>query len=119
MLILIDSGNYFVNNDNHGDRAIYQIITRRLHQLWPDCKIRWITRNRKLLNATSINISPLILTHNRYPLQMNSIEQRPDKSSMESMPRKILWRQPNSKSGQYIFSGHAPITDSKRILSAL
>jgi hypothetical protein len=26
MYILIDAGNYFANNNNYGDRAIYQII---------------------------------------------------------------------------------------------
>lgn len=48
--ILVDSGNYFSNNDNLGDRAIYQVIFSRLRQIWPSCEIHWITRNRVLLN---------------------------------------------------------------------
>ena len=67
--ILIDSGNYFSNNDNLGDRAIYQVIIRRLHDIWPDCEIRWITRNAELLGAICPRVSPLVLTEDRRPLQ--------------------------------------------------
>ena len=75
MHILIDAGNYFAGNDTHGDRAIYQIIVRRLRHLMPDCKIQWITRNRKLLNAALTDVSTLVLTHDCYPLQLDSIKQ--------------------------------------------
>lgn len=59
--LLIDSGNYFSNNDNQGDRAIYQVIIRRLRHIWPGCEIRWITRNTELLGAIALDVSPLVL----------------------------------------------------------
>lgn len=66
--ILIDAGNYFSNNDNHGDRAIYQIICRRLKHLWPDCEIHWITRNANLLKISCPDVHPLELGYDRSPL---------------------------------------------------
>ena len=91
MNILIDAGNYFANNDNHGDRAIYQIIIRRLLQLWPDSKISWITRNGELLNAISANLSPLLLTHDRYPLPLNDINKAIEKVSIKSSIKNALY----------------------------
>ena len=65
MRILIDSGNYFSDNNNHGDRALYQIIVRRLRKLWPECEIEWITRNQSLLQDICRNVSPLLLSGDR------------------------------------------------------
>jgi|GEM_PF-194576 len=66
--ILVDAGNYFSNNDNHGDRAIYQIICRRLKHLWPNCEIHWITRNANLLKISCPDVYPLELAYDRKPL---------------------------------------------------
>src|ERR1035437_2144166 len=76
--ILIDAGNYFSNNDNYGDRAIYQSIVLRLHNIWPECEIRWITRNAKRLRATHPDVLPLELTEDRQPLG--------------HVPSKMLWQ---------------------------
>lgn len=67
--ILVDSGNYFSNNDNLGDRAIYQVIIGRLRQIWLGCEIRWITRNANLPGLIATDLSPLVLTEERRPLQ--------------------------------------------------
>lgn len=68
--ILVDSGNYFSNNDNLGDRAIYQVIFRRLRHLWPDCQIHWITRNAALLKKDCPEVIALELTEERLPLPL-------------------------------------------------
>lgn len=66
--LLVDAGNYFSDNDNHGDRAIYQSIVARLRHIWPECEIRWITRNAELLRATCPDVSPIELTEDRLQL---------------------------------------------------
>ncbi|WP_369642483.1 phytanoyl-CoA dioxygenase family protein [Acidovorax sp. A79] len=63
--ILVDSGNYFSNNDNVGDRAIYQVIYHRLRHLWPDCGIHWITRSAALLQRDCPGVIALELTEER------------------------------------------------------
>lgn len=67
--ILVDSGNYFSDNDNVGDRAIYAVIARRLRDLWPECQLHWITRDADLLRASCPDVSPLGLTQDREPLE--------------------------------------------------
>jgi polysaccharide pyruvyl transferase WcaK-like protein len=69
IVLLIDSGNYFSDNDNLGDRAIYQVIYRRLRQLWPDAEVQWITRNAAALRSISPDIAALELSEERQPLQ--------------------------------------------------
>jgi polysaccharide pyruvyl transferase WcaK-like protein len=59
--ILVDAGNYFSNNDNLGDRAIYQSIVRQLRQHWSGCEITWLTRNADLLQTTCPEVVPLAL----------------------------------------------------------
>jgi polysaccharide pyruvyl transferase WcaK-like protein len=61
MRILIDSSNYFIDNDNIGDRAIYQVIARRLLALWPDVQIQFITLNPALIYATHPKLTPLFI----------------------------------------------------------
>lgn len=68
--ILIDSGNYFSNNDNLGDRAIYQVICRRLRHLWPNCQIHWITRNAALLTNDCPEVIALELAEERLPFPL-------------------------------------------------
>ena len=72
--ILVDSGNYFSNNDNLGDRAIYQVIFQRLRYLWPDCQIHWITRNAALLKKDCPEVMALELTEERAPLSLISLD---------------------------------------------
>lgn len=44
--ILVESGNYFSDNVNFGDLAIYRSIASLLRNTFPDCEIRWVTRMR-------------------------------------------------------------------------
>ena len=119
--ILIDSGNYFSNNNNQGDRALYQIISRRLRQIWPDCEIDWITRNEKLLIATCSDVSPLVLTHDRLPLLLSPRCRFSDQILREAGPGGTARRQGNAPEYYDWGSkgGIRPVTDSARILSAL
>lgn len=63
MRILIDSSNYFVDNDNLGDRATFEVVGRRLLGLWPDASIRFITGNCRLIEDTHPGLRPLVVGH--------------------------------------------------------
>src|SRR6478736_5912488 len=65
--LLVESGNYFSDNDNHGDRAMYKSIAARLRGIWPDSEIRWITRDADLLRTDCPDVTPLEITGNRQP----------------------------------------------------
>jgi polysaccharide pyruvyl transferase WcaK-like protein len=119
MLILVDSGNYFAKNNNHGDRAIYTIIARRLNHLWPNCTIRWITRNEYLINTSTGNIYPLVLTRDRHPLPLERIKRISERFALRTLPRTILWRHPNGKNSLNILGHNPSTTDSQRIVSAI
>jgi polysaccharide pyruvyl transferase WcaK-like protein len=62
MRILIDSSNYFLDNNNHGDRAIYQVMVKRLFDLWPGVEIRFITLDPALIAQTCPDIESFVLT---------------------------------------------------------
>jgi polysaccharide pyruvyl transferase WcaK-like protein len=80
--ILLDTGNYFENNVNQGDLASYQCIARQLRELWPDCRIRCITRNDVLLRDLVPVFEPLRLTAPRIPLlPANTVGDRDDAST--------------------------------------
>ena len=66
--VLLDTGNYFENNVNQGDLASYQCISRHLRELWPECRIRCITRNVELLRDIVPRFEPLCLSAPRIPL---------------------------------------------------
>ncbi|WP_445216609.1 hypothetical protein ACKWRH_31020 [Bradyrhizobium sp. Pa8] len=36
--LLVESGNDFADNSNHGDRAIFEGIVARLRGIWPGCE---------------------------------------------------------------------------------
>lgn len=117
MRILIDSGNYFANNDNQGDRAIYQIITRRLRHLWPDCEIEWITRNN-LLGNISTNISPLLLSDERLSFEHKECEEIAVKPTAKHILKRFSWMM-SKGTKQFPTLTRAQISDSERILSAI
>lgn len=52
MRIVIDCCNYFLNNHNHGDRAIYKMAAERLTHQWPGAEISWITLDPALMQQT-------------------------------------------------------------------
>jgi polysaccharide pyruvyl transferase WcaK-like protein len=116
--ILVDSGNYFANNDNQGDRALYRVIVRRLRNLWPESEIRWITRNEALLQATCPGVSQLLLNDDRLPLVLPPLSRALDQAGQASMPNRRRADAagtigPNSRSER------RPNLDSERILSAV
>ncbi|MCK1362198.1 phytanoyl-CoA dioxygenase family protein [Bradyrhizobium sp. 199] len=41
--VFVESGNYFADNSNHGDRAIFLSIAAKLRATWPGCEICWVT----------------------------------------------------------------------------
>lgn len=101
MRVLIDSGNYFSDNSNFGDLAIYQSIVGRLRIIWPDCEIEWITRNANLINASCPDVSVLELTEDRQPGDRSLVD-----GATRSVHRDSDATSPNS-------------TDTARILGAL
>ena len=62
MRILIDCSNYFLDNENHGDRAIYQVMVRRLTTMWPAATIHFITLDPDLIERNCPGVRPLVLT---------------------------------------------------------
>lgn len=61
MRILVDCCNYFFDNHNHGDRAVYQAVAARLLRCWPNAQITWITLDRFMLQRTLPNVTALQL----------------------------------------------------------
>lgn len=62
MKILIDCGNYFVDNNNNGDKAIYKVMINRLTSLWPDARIKFITLDPELIRRDYPDAEPFILS---------------------------------------------------------
>ena len=58
---LVDCGNYFGDNDNFGDRAVYEVIVRRLLGLFRDAEIDWITLDPELIRRTCPEVRPFVL----------------------------------------------------------
>ncbi len=61
MWILVDCSNYFMDNDNNGDKAIYQVLAKRLINLWPKARISWITLEPDLIRRTCPGVQPFVL----------------------------------------------------------
>ncbi len=49
MRILVDCSNYFADNENQGDKAIFRIVARRLRAVDRDVRIQFLTRNPGLI----------------------------------------------------------------------
>ncbi len=62
MNILIDCGNYFVDNNNNGDKAIYQVMINRLTGLWPDATLKFITLDPDLIKKECPGAKPFVLS---------------------------------------------------------
>jgi len=65
--VLVESGNYFSDNNNHGDRAMYKSIAARLRGIWPDSDVRWVTRDADVLRTDCPEVTPLEITGNGQP----------------------------------------------------
>jgi polysaccharide pyruvyl transferase WcaK-like protein len=61
MQILVDCCNYFLNNHNNGDIAIYQVFVKRIKHFWPNAEIDWITRDPDLIRKSIPEVKPLFL----------------------------------------------------------
>src|SRR5882724_11241680 len=61
MRILVDCCNYFLDNNNNGDRALYKTLAMRLTRFWPDAEISWITLDPELIRQTIPNVTPFTL----------------------------------------------------------
>ncbi len=88
--ILVDCCNYFGDNDNLGDRAVYQVIARRLTELWPGAQISWITLDPKITRDTCRSARPFVLTE-RHHWQLFDPLGTGDRLSM---PPEIHWAFP-------------------------
>jgi polysaccharide pyruvyl transferase WcaK-like protein len=76
MRILVDCCNYFLDNHNHGDRAMYKVIVERLLRQWPRAEISWITLDPPLIQRTIPTVTPLLLKQ-RHDWQLYTSMQRP------------------------------------------
>jgi polysaccharide pyruvyl transferase WcaK-like protein len=61
MRILIDCSNYFLDNKNYGDLAMFVAMARRLTRLWPAADIRLITLDPGLVEQHVPGIRPFVL----------------------------------------------------------
>jgi len=105
MRVIVESGNYFSNNNNFGDRAIYQSIVGRLLAIWPNCEIQWITSNARLLIASCPEVLALELTGDR-------------QSGEPGLVDTIRLRTTDAIHGDSITMSSNP-TDTERLLVAL
>jgi polysaccharide pyruvyl transferase WcaK-like protein len=59
--ILVDCSNYFLNNQNYGDLAMYVMTSRRLRRCWPRAEISWLTLDAPMLERHVPGICPWVL----------------------------------------------------------
>lgn len=86
MRIVIDCCNYFLDNHNHGDRAVYQAVSSRLLELWPDAEIHWITLDPDLMRQT-VPQAEMFVLRQRHHWQLVT---RPPKAAFSGMPDWLL-----------------------------
>jgi polysaccharide pyruvyl transferase WcaK-like protein len=56
--ILVDCANYFSDNENNGDKAVFSVAARRLFEIWPDANMTWITLDAHLIRRIMPDVSP-------------------------------------------------------------
>lgn len=61
MRILVDCSNYFLNNQNYGDLAMYVMTSRRLKRCWPSAEINWITLDAPMIERHVPGVRPWVL----------------------------------------------------------
>lgn len=66
MKILVDSSNYFLDNKNYGDIAMFCMLSRRLHARWPKAEISLITLDPRLVAEHVPGVRPLVLNERHH-----------------------------------------------------
>jgi len=61
MRVLVDCCNYFLDNDNLGDRAVFAAVVERIAGAAPDAVVEWVTLDRPLIRRTCPTAVPLVL----------------------------------------------------------
>jgi len=61
MKILVDSSNYFHDNRNYGDIAMFRMVSHRLLRLWPGAEVNLITLDPELIATEVPGVRPLRL----------------------------------------------------------
>lgn len=91
MQILVDCCNYFLDNNNNGDRAVYKVLATRLLHFWPQAKISWITLDPSLIQQTIPKVFPLTLEQRHHWQLFDSTQEL--KASDILNPVSNSWRQ--------------------------
>lgn len=112
MKILVDCCNYFLDNNNNGDKAIYKVLVSRLAHFWPNAEINWITLDPALIQQTIPTVSPFTLQQRHHWQLFNSSQQQanPPRPGIFS----IFQSQPHLNSNQRTLMRKIP--DSKRFV---
>jgi polysaccharide pyruvyl transferase WcaK-like protein len=91
MRILVDCCNYFLDNNNSGDRAAYQVLEMRLRHFWPDAEISWITLDPRLIQQTIPSAIPFTLEQ-RHHWQLFTSIQKPKAPGVSGLISNWLGR---------------------------
>jgi polysaccharide pyruvyl transferase WcaK-like protein len=59
--ILVDCANYFLDNENNGDKAVFNMAAQRLFEFWPDASVTWITLDPGLIRRNMPGVLPYTL----------------------------------------------------------
>jgi colanic acid/amylovoran biosynthesis protein len=89
--ILVDSSNYFLDNKNYGDIAMFSMLSRRLHKLWPSAEVQLVTLDPQLVEEHVPGVRPLVL-HKRHHWQLFPPDELPPRPQWYWRRRLRRWQ---------------------------
>jgi polysaccharide pyruvyl transferase WcaK-like protein len=90
--ILVDTSNYFLDNQNYGDIAMFCMLSRRLHALWPAAEINFITLDPQLIAQHVPGVRPMTLSKRHHWQLLPPGELSPQRAPWRWQRRLLRWR---------------------------